>query len=266
MSQVLSCEWTIGLMTEYLEGALPPFRLAGLRLHLGMCPPCRAILASLRRLPALLKEALEEHGAGSPDSFADRALGNVLSRIRAGEGRAPLHHPAPELWGALDAGRTDTPQRLLLELHLGSCANCRASHPGHAAHALMPAAEGGPPLPAGLKQQVLPESRWKWIRHGLGGARAAEVLKDAASGATLWLTHLPAGARLPRHQHWEQELAVVLDGWVQDGPYTVGPGDCLQHEGGTEHEPMAESADGCWVLTRLGPEGLRFKGWRRFFS
>ncbi|HJU84071.1 MAG TPA: zf-HC2 domain-containing protein [Holophagaceae bacterium] len=264
MSRVMSCQWTTDLMTDYLEGALSPVQRAGMGLHLGMCPRCRAFLASLRRLPALVREALAE--APEATGKATSALSLALGRIQAGEAKQPLLHPDPETLRAAAEGRLPLPLRMLMEVHAGRCSGCRAAHPGLSPLPASASREGAPPLPEGLRGRVLPEARWRWTRHGLGRAKAAEIFKDPTSGAGLWLTYLPAGARFPRHRHASLEASVVLDGWVNDGPHLVGPGDFLQHEGGSEHAPFTEGTDGCWILAHIGPEGVRFRGWRRLFG
>lgn len=266
MSPVLSCAWTTELMTDYLEGALPLHRLAGVKLHLGICPRCRAFLASLRSLPGFVRQALTEApvpASGPAPEAAAEVLGKVLARIRAGEGRAPTLHPSASVCAALGSGQVDASLRMLLEVHLDHCATCRQAHPEHV---VAPAPVGEPPLPARLRDRVLPESQWKWVRQGLRGAKVAEVFRDPATQATLWLSYLPAGVRFPHHHHSGQEAVLILDGWIQDGPYLAGSGDYLQHEGGSDHAPKGEGSDGCWLLARMGPEGLRFKGWRRIFG
>ncbi len=262
MSRVLSCEWTTGLMTDYLEGALTPFQRAGMGLHLGMCPRCRAFLTSLRRLPGLVREILVEapEAAPAPDASAllEGSLAKALGRIKAGEADQPLHHPP----AAALQGSPDGPLRMLLQAHLGRCHACRDANPELGAVAPCPSGK----LPPDLKDRVWPESQWKWNRYGLGGAKAAEIFKDEASGSRLWLAYLPAGARFPYHRHGGQEATLVLNGWLTDGPDLIGPGDFLQHEGGSGHAPTAEGTDGCWVLAYLGPGGLRFRGWRGLFG
>lgn len=264
---LFSCREATDRMTDLMEGEISFFDGLALRSHLSICPGCRKFLASLRRVPAFLKELFEEPPVAPPEGGL--VLDRVLASIRQGQAQGPRQHPAPQLWSALAAGSADLPQRLMLETHLGSCAACRAEHPGHAAHEIPESARLSaevPPLPASLRALLPPESSWSWMRKGLGGARSARLLLDKASGASLYLSFLPPGSRFPQHHHAAAEAALVLDGWVQDGPFLVGPGDYLEHDDGTQHAPEAVGPDGCWILARLGPGGLRFKGWRGLFS
>ena len=262
---LFSCEHATERMTDHLEGALPwPKRLA-MWGHLMMCRACRAFLGSLREVPLLARMALEE--PLPPPTVGCASLEGALARIQAGEGRGATLHPEAEAWAAMDSGRADLPLRLLLETHLGACAACRAAHPGHEAHApVSPAKAGLPPMPPGALAQLPDPGSWTWYRHLLKGARSAKLWEDPATGAGLWLTFVPSGHRFPHHRHTGQEAAVLLEGWVQDGPDIAGPGDFVQREGGTHHAPVATGPEGCWILARVGPGGLRFSGWRRVFG
>ena len=262
---LFSCEHATARMTDHLEGALPwPQRLA-LRAHLVLCAGCRVFLKGLRAVPSLVRGALQE--PLPPPAAGCSSLDAVLSRIRAGEGRGPRFHPDAEQIAQLKDGRLDLPMRLLLETHLGACASCRAAHPGLAAHAPAPEAKPGvPPIPEGVLDQLPPPGAWSWYRHLLKGARSARIWEDRATGVGLWLTFVPKGCRFPHHQHTGHEAAVLLAGWVQDGPDLNGPGDFVQHGGGSGHAPSATSEDGCWIFARVGPGGLRFSGWRRIFG
>lgn len=261
---LLNCEHATDRMTDLMEDALPwPKRLA-LRAHLVMCAGCRAFLKGLRAVPVLSREAFQEPLTAPAEGCA--SLDAVLSRLRAGEGSGPRFHPEPEQIAQLKAGALDLPMRLLVETHLGACAACRATNPDLAAHAPVAASNDAPPLPDSLRTRVLPPSDWVWRRHFLKGSRSARILEDHATGAKLWITFLPQGQHFPHHRHEDHEAAVLLSGWVEDGPYLQGPGDFIQHDTGTDHMPMATSADGCWCLSRSGPGGVRFSGWRRIFS
>lgn len=262
---LFSCEHATARMTDHLEGALPwPKRLA-MWGHLALCAGCRAFLKGLRAVPLLAREAFQEPAALPAAGGA--SLDAVLSRIRAGEGRGPSFHPEPDQVAQLKEGRLDLPMRLLLETHLGACASCRAAHPGLTGHPpVQGAQDGAPPIPDGVRAQLPPPAAWTWYRHLLNGARSARIWEDRATGVGLWLTFVPQGCRFPHHQHTGHEAAVLLAGWVQDGPDHNGPGDFVQHGGGTGHAPTATSGDGCWIFARVGPGGLHFSGWRRIFG
>lgn len=44
----IACIELVELLTDYLEGALPPDEVAAVEAHLQTCPPCRTYLAQLR--------------------------------------------------------------------------------------------------------------------------------------------------------------------------------------------------------------------------
>lgn len=262
---LFSCEHATERMTDHLEGALPwPKRLA-MWGHLMMCRACRAFLSSLREVPVLLKMGFEESAPASSESGF--CLDKALARIQAGEGRGPQLHPDATLWAALEEGRADLPAQLLLETHLGACAACRAAHPNQIAHPPVQAPTPDlPPLPPGVLARLPDPKTWSWYRHLLKGARSARLYEDATSGAGLWLTFVPSGRQFPHHRHTGEEAAVLLAGWVQDGPELAGPGDFVQREDGSHHAPSATGSDGCWIFARVGPGGLHFSGWRRIFG
>ena len=261
---LFSCEHATERMTDHIEGALPwPKRLA-MWGHLILCRGCRAFLHGLRAVPRLAREAFRE-----PDpepAVGCATLDAVLAKIRAGEASGPRLHPEAAQWEQLKAGGLDLPMRLLLETHLGACAACRGVHPDLPAHAPAEAKEGEAPLPAGLRTQLPDPARWTWYRHLLDGSRCAKLWQEETQGASLWLVFVPSGRRFPTHRHGGEETALLLAGWVHDGAETQGPGDFVRHAGGSEHAPVAEGAEGCWILARLGPGGARFRGWRGLFG
>ena len=261
---LFSCEHATARMTDHLEGALPWHKRLAMWGHLLLCRACRAFLGSLRAVPLLAREAFREP---EPESAVGCAsLEAALTRIRAGEGKGPRFHPEAASFEQLRTGGLDLAMRLLLETHLGACAACRQAHPDLGAHGLVPAQDGEPPLAAGLRAQLPDPGTWTWHRRLLGGARLARLWEDKDGGVGLWLVFVPGGHRFPAHAHTGQEAAVLLSGWVQDGPDLNGPGDFVRHEGGSCHAPEATGEGGCWILARVGPGGLHFKGWRRIFA
>lgn len=246
---LLNCQDTTALLTDYLEGALPLLRRIQVSAHLAMCPPCRAFLDSLRQVPQRLGRVLAPEPAPRP--ALEGALGAALARIRAGESR-DLAHPGADLF-ALEYLRP------LLSAHLGHCAACSGAHPE-----VPPARPGGTdPLGPELRRQLPPESAWRWRRLGLGGSRVAELGPSPAG--TLYLLHLPPGVRFPHHGHKAAEHAVLLQGHLQDGSESLGPGSFKTYAPGQDHAPEAKD-EACWVLIHGEPEGLRFHGWRRIFG
>jgi hypothetical protein len=258
MIGIPTCEEVTDLLTDLDEGALGPLAWTGVRVHLGLCPPCRAFLASLRRTPLLLRSLLGEEPG--PEAAAERALSGALGALRQGHlPQGPQLHPDATDWAALGP-QGDPLAALLLRVHLGWCGACRAQRPAEADAALDP---GGGPLPEALRALLPPETQWRWARRGLAGGQAARVLKDPISGASLHLVRLPGGRTFPAHRHLGTETTVLLAGGLQDGAAHLHSGDWIAHRPNTFHAPTADPGDACWALVRL--EGrLRFTGWRRF--
>lgn len=248
-----TCAQTVALLTDYEEGGLGPLDWLGLKLHLGLCPPCRAFLETLRRTPSLLQTLC----AGTdqpPEAPAERALDGALAALRTGrQPSGPQHHPEEEAWRALEPGG-DPLTAILLRVHLGRCRDCRTLRGPDRAIAWDP-----DPL-AALRPHVAPEAEWRWTRRGLGGAQVARVLQNPATGASLHLARLHGGGRMPMHGHAGPEVSLVLTGALQDGPAHLRPGDWGTAGPSTCHSPKADP-DGCWALVRL-EGGLRFTGWR----
>jgi anti-sigma factor RsiW len=60
----ISCREVVEIVTEYLEGALPPEVAAKLEEHLAACPPCRIYVEQIRqtaRVAAAAEAELERH-------------------------------------------------------------------------------------------------------------------------------------------------------------------------------------------------------------
>lgn len=59
VTDFLSCQELVELITEYLEDALPSERRAAFEEHLAICPPCRGYLVEIRRTVAAAGELSE---------------------------------------------------------------------------------------------------------------------------------------------------------------------------------------------------------------
>jgi anti-sigma factor RsiW len=60
----ISCREVVEIVTEYLEGALPPEAVAKLEEHLAACPPCQIYVQQIRqtsRVAAAAEAELELH-------------------------------------------------------------------------------------------------------------------------------------------------------------------------------------------------------------
>jgi anti-sigma factor RsiW len=56
----LSCQELVELVTEYLDGDLPPAERLKFEEHIAICPPCRAHLAQMRRIVRSAGQLTEE--------------------------------------------------------------------------------------------------------------------------------------------------------------------------------------------------------------
>ncbi len=78
----LTCRELVELVTEYLEGALPPDERTRFELHLAVCPGCAA---HLRQLRATVRAA----GRLSEESPPDEAREHLLRAFRDWRRRPP---------------------------------------------------------------------------------------------------------------------------------------------------------------------------------
>ena len=76
MSLLLTCAQVAELLADYEEGILPLGQLLMVKVHLYRCPECRALLATLRSLPAILGRALAEE-----DDFQAKAQARARWRF-----------------------------------------------------------------------------------------------------------------------------------------------------------------------------------------
>jgi anti-sigma factor RsiW len=53
----VACIELVELLTDYLEGVLPPAEVAAIDAHLAVCPPCRVYLEQMRATIAALGHA-----------------------------------------------------------------------------------------------------------------------------------------------------------------------------------------------------------------
>jgi anti-sigma factor ChrR (cupin superfamily) len=244
MTFLPSCQELSRLMTDYLDGQLPLQKSIGVRLHLGLCPPCQAFAESFRALPALFRRALgqDEPPLGSAHAALEAAL------ARASQPREPRLGPFCELPESLrtqlDSGRADRPLRTMAEVHR------ILLEEGPVAAA--------PHLPASLLAAFPPLSAWRWTSPGPGGVRFARLLEEGPS--TLYVVRLGSEKTAPAHTHRGPEQALLLQGGLEDGPHYFGPGAWSLQAPGSGHAPHA-TAQGCWALVRV-EVGVDFLGWR----
>jgi anti-sigma factor RsiW len=73
--RALVCREAVALMSDYLDGRLPPRDLERLEAHLAACPHCSEYLAQLR-------VTIDALGRAEPDALTDEALDELVSLYR----------------------------------------------------------------------------------------------------------------------------------------------------------------------------------------
>ena len=71
----IACIELVELLTDYLEGALPPDEVAAVDAHLETCPPCRTYLAQMRA-------TIQALGSVPVDTLPDEAYDTLLATFR----------------------------------------------------------------------------------------------------------------------------------------------------------------------------------------
>lgn len=235
------CRDATGLLTDFLDGNIPWPRRLGLRLHLGLCPPCRRLLASLADMPPLLRRAFAEEAAPAQES-ARLALDSALTRI--GQPRVRRRNPAIGVPEPFAEAIADGSAGLTLRLMAETQAALAESGP----------LSGPPFLPKEVLAQLPSNGSWRWLRLG---TRVATLGRDAQ--ARLFLLQLRSGGHFPKHSHHGRESLLILQGGLEDGGHHLGPGEWTVHAAGSAHAPAADR-QGCWALARLEGE-IVFSGW-----
>lgn len=201
----------------------------------------------------------------------------------------PVNHPRSERLLAYATGAADLPLRLLVEAHLSHCPDCaremgRLGAPGATVLQAMPEesvpselfgriwAESslhepprpveGVPLPPSVLVELPPPERWRWHSVPGSGSRTARLMRDRPGGCGLFLVHMAAGARFPRHTHHGGEESLVLAGGVWDRGRFLETGDWSSASAGSKHELITNPEEGCWALVREECEDVRLSGWR----
>lgn len=71
----LACREIVDLVTEYMEGGLPPAQRLAFERHVAICPPCRGHLAQLRKLS-------QTAGGLREEDLPDRFRASLLEAFR----------------------------------------------------------------------------------------------------------------------------------------------------------------------------------------
>ena len=88
-----------------------------------------------------------------------------------------------------------------------------------------------------------------WRTSPYPGVRWKKLRFDERSGESAVLLQFEAGARYGTHRHPGGEQYYVIDGTLQDGGRSYGPGTYVHHPPGSVHRPS--SADGCLLFVTL---------------
>lgn len=109
-----------------------------------------------------------------------------------------------------------------------------------------PSAPGDPVIPRPLLRYTGPFARIPWRRRVLGFARYD--LPIEVDGRAVRLIQLPAGLRVPRHDHEAMEYGMVLTGGYDDDGGAYLRGDVAVHEPGAGHELAVHPGEPCTLL------------------
>jgi putative transcriptional regulator len=195
----------------------------------------------------------------------------------------PKHHPEPEQLMAYAAGRETGGKALMLATHLAMCPACRAAV--HAAETI-----GGELLDieAGIEPDAQPDldrasAASDAVQSAPSHLRFPQPLRSLISAAeegagwrNIWfgvkelalpgyepqarLLWIPAGRRMPRHDHNGEEFTLVLKGSFSDRTGSYHPGDLQVGVPGLDHQPQAGRQEDCVCLV-VEQGGLRLSGW-----
>jgi len=202
------------------------------------------------------------------------------------------HHPSDISLMSYASGALSPGLSLAVGAHASVCALCRASIAGfeeaggayldtlepsaleanalsrvqeqlnapvrHADPAPMPATEfDSLPLPASVraygvgKRQFLAPGIWM-----------APILQDRKTGARALILGAAPGRKLPEHGHRGVEMTCVLTGSFTDKNGTYGPGDVLEIDEDTDHQPViGEMECICLIANDAPPRFHNIFGW-----
>lgn len=74
-SREIACNELVELLTDYLEGALPPADVKAVEAHLATCPACARYLAQMRA-------TIEALGSVPLETLSDEACDTLLAAFR----------------------------------------------------------------------------------------------------------------------------------------------------------------------------------------
>jgi anti-sigma factor RsiW len=77
----VTCEHSLGLLNEYLDGTLPADEKAALDWHFKACPPCIDFVRKYKATPGLCRKALEQE---MPRELADKLSSFLRDKLHKG--------------------------------------------------------------------------------------------------------------------------------------------------------------------------------------
>ena len=206
----------------------------------------------------------------------------------------PTHHPPDELLIDYAAGAVSDAEALMLDIHLGACAQCRRT--ARAAQviggallesitparlprtlfdrtlqaidamapsenrpaALPPSFAAAWPAPLRNRLSAGPVPAWRRLPAGFRSLR----IPMADEFSRLWVMQAPGGRGPLRHSHAADEWTVVLEGGFTDETGTYAVGDFGYMAKGEAHKMVAEPGEGCvcLLLMRAEPRYLTLMG------
>lgn len=192
-------------------------------------------------------------------------------------------HPSPETLAEYAAGSLKSGARLVLQLHLRACPECRievermeqiggallvdapeaalAPDALHRAFARLEAPAAAP-APRLTLEQIL--GRGLWIPLGTGLC-VKPLSSFADPGEGLVLIRAAGGRALPEHGHSGPERLVVMRGAFQDDQGLYAAGDLSERGPEHRHQPVACPGEACLCLSATdGP--LRLSGAARWLQ
>ena len=79
MPKLVTCEHSLSLLQEYLDGTLPPDEKAALDRHFKACPPCIDFVKKYKATSKVCKRGL---AADMPKDMGDRLIGFLRQKTK----------------------------------------------------------------------------------------------------------------------------------------------------------------------------------------
>jgi len=95
-------------------------------------------------------------------------------------------------------------------------------------------------------------------RSKLGGVQGRKINRLCEPGVDARLFKIEAGAAIPHHDHWGQELTLVLQGGFSDEKGVYHRGDVCIGEAGIPHTPVGLEGEPC-ICFAVSLGGYRFR-------